>query len=386
MRSNHGQIMPFCMLMIAILIFFIISNFEIGFLNFRKIQQQKKMDGIAMHYATDYARGLNALAALNQALVITSQRGYMMAGVYTALAACTAFTGICAKQFVSLSIEIVPFYKKLNKLGKSLARQQEGIIKWMIQSRCSSNIEMLTTFENFHLYPELPCTLQSNFEGLPFYRPDETATENIEGVEDCKTQEFTSYNQFDEFTNTLSDQLTYRKVPRFDIRYESEKRTVHHERPKTIAQAQALTASMQKRVGDHYENFGFRKAIVQYCTKFTELFGELTHDLPFVFDIPAPLVFKDDFFQHGNKMIFIASNKIDSGFKKIQPQERSTDSPKKVWGMTEILIDGDNFRKMKFKPRIDSISLNKELWISATTKRPWVGWPNLITNEHEILH
>jgi len=376
-NARSGQVMPFCVLLIAGLLILILSNFQIGFLNFRKIQQQKKMDGIAMHYATDYARGLNALAALNQGLSITAQRGYMMAGVYTALAACAILTGICAEQFKNLSLEIVPFYIKLNKLGKSLAKQQDGIIRWMIKARCRASLEMVPVFDNFHLYPEFPCTFYPDYRGLPFYRPNETATENIEGVEDCKTQEFTSHNQFNSFADSLTQGANYRS-PRFSVRYESQFKTIHHEKPRTALLAKELPASISRKVRDHYETFIFKKATVKFCTKFTQLLGKLTNDF-IAFDIPSPLVFKDEFFEHGHKMIFIASDKIDTEFRNVY-SPANTNLPKKVWATSEVWIQGDNFKKMEFKPQLNAITLDRELWSNATQKKPWVRWPNISEN------
>lgn len=386
MKHNTGQVLPFCLLLIVALLILVISNFEIGFLQLKKIENQKKLDGIALHYATDYARGLNALAGINEALVIARNRGYMMASVYTALAGCTLFGGACARQFSNLSMEIYPFYRKLNKLGKDLALQQEQIIAWMLQSRCQSNMEALTLFKNYHYFPELPCVYRPDYSGLPFYRPDEKFGKQVAGVEDCQMQRIHSYEQFQAYVEKLSSQSVEDGSVRLKIKFTSVQQTIHFEKPLTLDIAKKLPRSMQKKITDHYENFIFREAMIHHCKKFTQLFEKLTKGFPFVFEIPSPLVLKSIYFQRDHKMAFMASGSVQSPIETIRTKDQLGKHHEKIWSVTEISIDGDDFQKMEFKPRLDSITLQNELYMDAIQKKPYIRWPNLIGSKDEFFH
>lgn len=385
MRRKTGQIFPFCLLLLTILLAFIISNFEIGFLNLRKIQQQKKLDGIAMSYATDYARGLNALAGLNEGLEIAIERGHMMAIAFTTLGACAPFAPPCARAFTKLAIKIRPFYKKLNKLGKELAEQQNQIIGWMTKTRCQANQASFFEFKNFHMYPSFPCTVQPDFRHLPFYRPDQDSDEKIKGVSKCEILTFNSYNQFKSRIDSLASQRFTNSIPNIEVRYLSNSKKTHFEKPLTFEKAQELTPSMSVVVRNNHEQFQFSQATLEQCTEFKRLFGSLTEGIPFVFDIPAPLVFKEDFFQEKNRIIFIASNKINSDFENVHPGQFE-DLAKKVWALTEIKINGTDFKKMEFKPKIESISLHLKLTDELQRKKPLQGFPNLRSIQHEIAH
>jgi hypothetical protein len=286
MRKQAGQILPFCLLLTTALLVLIISNFEIGFLNLSKIQEQKKLDGVAFQYATDYARGLNGLAALNRGLEIVSQRGKLVAGVYAILAGCTLFTGACSKPFNRLSSEIGPFFRKLNKLGADLKFQQEKIIHWMVANRCQTNPFNGMIFQNFHLYPSFGCEFYGDYSNLPFYRP-------ISSIFDQK--------------------------------------------------------------------------------------------LPFVFDVPAPLKFKSEFLSEKNKMIFISANPKDNRLDKIHPGTFKG-LPKKIWSLSEIKVDGEDFQKMEFKPRLNAVSLETQLWQAFQPQKILEDWPNLQGIQNEIAH
>jgi hypothetical protein len=387
MKQNAGQIFPFCVMIIAMILILVISNFEIGFLNFRKIQQQKKVDGITMHFATDYARALNGLAALNEGLMTIRNRGWIVAATATVLAACSLpQPDKCGKPLAKLSVKLPTFYSRLNKLGETMATQQKEIITWMLQSRCQANTELrLTTFSNMQFYPVFPCSFRSDFHGLPFYRPSEEFGEEINGVEKCRTQTLHSHNRFKDLAENLSTNF-HEGSATFKIQYASRFGTKHFEKPKYAHLAKMLPYSMQRRVTDHYENFIFQEASVTSCTRFRDLFGKMNKGVPFVFKIPKPLVFKPEFFTQDNKLILLAADKIKSPFKNVSTSNQLGDLEDKVWGLTETIVTGDDFQKMDFKAEITAVTLQTEVWQAAMRNNPLGDWPNLWKSGDEIQH
>lgn len=285
-NDNQGQILPFCMILMSVLLWIIISNFEVGFLNLRKIQVQKKLDGTALDYGTTYARALNGLAATNEGLKIAAQRGYMMTVIAAALAASAQIPYSPTKVWWKMLKPKLPrFYKRLNKLGESLAKQQEQIISWMVQTRCLSEQTYKLEFNSFYMYPHFPCSFHGDFEGLPFYRPGDS----------------------------------------------------------------------------------------------------LSHHLPLAFNIPAPLVFKNEFFEEKNRFIFLVSEKIKSPFHKIH-LDSSHHSSGTVWSLTEIKIEGHDFQKMEFVPRLSPVSLENKLWRGIQANNPINNIPSLEVVSREIAH
>ncbi|MEZ4846822.1 MAG: hypothetical protein R2877_07810 [Bdellovibrionota bacterium] len=395
MKCNSGQIFPFCVMLLAMVLVLILSNFEIGFLNYRKISEQKKMDGFAMHYAADYARALNALAALNEGLAIVRNRAWLVSGTEAMLIACSIpKPDKCGLPLARLSAKLPQFYSRIDRLGQAMAKQQEQIISWMLQTRCQANTELRwTAFKDFQMYPVLPCSFRSDFEGIPFYRPyDDFSNSQNQGVENCKTATHTSYNDFQNLTRNLSNQPIEESVAQFKVIYESAQGNQHTERPIHATAAHNLPYSTQQRVQNQSEKFDFKKAEVTYCAKFGQILGSVSEGIPPLFEIPAPLVFKPEFFTRDNRIIFMASNSIDSGFNKPlktfyrQDQNRPPHLQDKVWGLTEVKIEGEDFRKMDFIPKITAVTLQNGLERTAKANNPLVQWPNLIRNQNEIHH
>ncbi|MCC7460733.1 MAG: hypothetical protein IT286_05465 [Proteobacteria bacterium] len=395
MKRNGGQIFPACVMLIAMLLVLILSNFEISFLNFRKIQQQKKMDGFAMHYAADYAKALNALAALNDGLATVRNRAWLVSGAEAALLPCAPYQWKkCGLPLVRLTAELPRFYSRVNKLGKEMVKQQEQIISWMLQTRCQANTELSrTAFADFQLYPVFPCAFRSDYAGLPFYRPydDYTNPEN-QGVENCKTATYTSYNSFKSLTSKLANKPVEETVAQFKVTYQSTHNNLHFEKPIHANAAHNLPYSMQKIIRQQPEKFDFAKAEITYCAKFGQVLGSISEGIPAFFEIPAPLVFKSEFFTRDNKIIFMASDSLRSQFKKplqtfYRQDDQSTPSIQdKVWGLTEVIIEGEDFRKMEFNAKMSAVTLQNGLERVARIKNPLIDWPDLIRNKNEILH
>lgn len=171
-KNNTGQVLPFCMICICAILLLVLSNFEIGYLNMRKVQQQKKIDGLLMFQATDYAIALNKLAALNEGLRTANNRGKFVMAVYLALEACSKpFPYVCKVPRDNLKQKLRPFYSKLDKLGDDFVAEQEKIISAMLNDRCKTLMEWKRNFVNVHFFPELPCQFYGNYSQLPFYRP-----------------------------------------------------------------------------------------------------------------------------------------------------------------------------------------------------------------------
>ncbi len=169
-RRNQGQILPFAMIIIVILAYFIFSNFEIAYLNFKKVKQQKETDAFALAMANNYARGLNVLAAYNEGLVIAKNRTKLVTLVTAAVTACAAaWIPPCIRAERKLIPKVTQYYSRVNKLGKTIEQNQKQIISWMANIQCD-----LQTVENIkkptYVYPDIFCDHRNRNEPLPFHR------------------------------------------------------------------------------------------------------------------------------------------------------------------------------------------------------------------------
>lgn len=246
------------MLLIAGLLYLIISNFHIGMFNLKKIESQKRMDAIALEYGTQYARALNGLAALNEGLSIAANRGKLVTTVATILSACSvvpATAAVCRPLWERLSSKLPRFYRNLQKLGKNLVKQQEQIIDWMVQQRCADSKISWATSHDFDMYPRFDCHAFNRYADLPFHR--------------------------------------------------------------------SLNGSVFAMI-----------------------------------DIPQPLQFKPSFFVDQNRMIFVSSQSSDSAADDVATRIRK---PSKIWALSEIKIEGTDFEKMEFVPKLTAVSLVHQL-------------------------
>ncbi|MCB0308896.1 MAG: hypothetical protein KDD48_05950, partial [Bdellovibrionales bacterium] len=129
-KAPRGQALIVMLIFLFVLIPLFVYLFDLGIVQYSKIRRQKQLDGISLDLATSQARALNAIAALNQGLEIAENRGYLMAASVAGLSACSFFNPKCAQILSRLLPKVRPFYKKLNKLGSHLAKQQDKILEW----------------------------------------------------------------------------------------------------------------------------------------------------------------------------------------------------------------------------------------------------------------
>ena len=352
------------MIVVAITIGIFGIHLNKGLLYWRKVQHQKDLDGIALEYGTQFARGLNTLAALNQALSIAKQRAYLMAATYTSLAACSP-TPICIRALSRLTPKIKPFFRKIRNLGENLRDKQEQIMTWMIQVQCQFSQRGSNRFEAFRFYPNF---CGQPVENLPFTR---LASKDIDVVR-CKDQKF---HHFFRFKSAASRKSLHGRIVSNEIIVEytnSTNDTSYFIKPTTNWEVQKLSPYLQK---DRHR-YIFSQGKIKVCKKFSNLWKKIEKSLPLGFQLPEPLELTKKFFNEQNKTLFLAST------NRIYFDEKEE---KSLWGLSEIKVKGENLSKMKFASFLHSISLEKQLWKKLNSDFRH-NWPNLSSFENEIYH
>ena len=385
MKNNrNGQVLPFCMILICVLLWFLFSNFEIGFQNFKKIENQKKLDSFALDLSTQYARGYNALAALNDGLKTVALHAEAVATIAVIVNACGLFIPICSQPAKNLDEELPGFYRKVTKLGKVMADQQDAIAKWMINTQCTYIAQSYLVFGQFHMYPKYDCFSSDQTSQLPFYRPNNNEDEKIKGINKCNSIKLTSFNQFKTDVEKLDEGKNEVKTD-IQITYVSTNGGKLYKNPANAREATLASSAINQREGDHYINYHFDNATMKSCVSFNDIFHSVIGKLPELFDIPAPLIFKNEFFEEKNKLIMIAMQKLDSPIKEIHGDVLQ-DTPNQVWSLSEVKIDGTDFSDMKFSTALHSVSLVDQLSDQLDTNVSFHSWPNIKDLKNEIHH
>lgn len=383
-KRNRAQILPFCMLLVCIVVSILFSNFEIGYSQYRKVENQKNLDADLLILANQYARAYNSIAALNEGLSIAANRAYMVAEVYTALGVCSALlVKPCIDAFEKLSKTLPDFYDHLQKLGAGMASDQDQIAKWMVDTHCTSILNSKIRFDKFHLYPEFPCHDVDIQTSLPFFRPNTASGEtDAQNVKKCRTKKMSSYSQFKIHLDVLqNDPLS--NASDIEIQYVSDHtRKTHYENPRNVIEANVLPFTITQKEGDRFVPYRFSTAEIHFCKEFSSLFQKITGKLPALFRIPSPMIFKNEFFEEKNKIIAIAAMKNNSVFEAYHPEDQINPSSH-VWSISEVKLEGDDLQKMDFKPYLHAISLDQKLWSEL---RYDSIWPNLQELQDEIHH
>ncbi len=383
-KNNRAQILPFCLLLVCIVVSIIFSNFEIGYSQYRKVENQKNLDADLLILANQYARAYNSIAALNEGLSIAANRAYMVAEVYTALGVCSALlVKPCIDAFEKLSKTLPGFYDHLQKLGARMASDQDQIAKWMVDTQCTSILNSKIRFDKFHLYPGFPCTGVDIQTSLPFFRPNSPSSEiDPQNVKKCRTKKVSSYSQFKIQMDVLQNNPLANAAD-IEIQYVSDHtRKIHYENPRNVIEANILPFTITQKEGNRFAVYRFSMAEIHFCKQFSSLLQKITGKLPALFHIPSPMVFKNEFFEDKNKIIGIAAIKNNSVFETYHPED-NTHPSSDVWSISEVKLEGNDLQKMDFKPYLHAISLDQKLWSEL---RYDSIWPNLQELQDEIHH
>lgn len=355
--KNQGQVMPFCLLLIVILTWVIYSNFEIGYVNFKKAQQQKEVDQITLDLATQFSRGYNEIAVINEGLEKIRNRGVIVALATAAAHYCAAYLAPpCLKFVAKMDPKLIDFYTNLSNLSDEMVKDQEAIQKWMLGVYCNKKFLLKAQFR-LALYPRYTCS-EAKIEELPLVR---TTDEDFDGIQKCKKLTINSYEQFQSnILNLYSD----KKNSDLHVTYENfETKKRFSVAPKNFDEASKLPSTMSRQNNGRYLTYFFKQVNYQRCEVFTDIMADLGGIASSIMSLKGPLVFTEDFAKSKNRFIALAAPGVredGSPFEKSHG-DLLNGITNDTWSVSESKILGTNLAEMEFKPRLNAISLQKEL-------------------------
>jgi len=209
MKRERGQILPFFLVSLPFLIFFIGASGEMILLCMEKTKNQRTADMLAMQATTDQSRALNAIAAINTGLDKINRNVTIYGSILTGLAACAATiwgAAICAKPYLTLLALTPNFLRRVRKLGKQFGDWQDNLVTWGTKTP-------LRTLQLFNLisvkdstawiYPTEPQLRihrvpQSEFSNTKKCRKEHLSSLNLSGVlgkDDYYTLYYSTFNQ-----------------------------------------------------------------------------------------------------------------------------------------------------------------------------------------------
>ena len=330
-----GQALLLVMILIPILVISFFAIFDEGFASYQHLRQQKVTDSYAFNLATDQARALNAIAALNKGLVIAHNRGLLMATAVTGLTACSAFSPDCAKALQRLLPKVRPFYRKLDALGKSLAAQQDALVDWAYQTQVSALIyfHRQNSQVMFALGPRLQPTR------LQLVRAD-TQSSAMNSLVECKSHITTSITQAQYLANAFPSNNAI-------LRYEESLTGLQQRITLDPYNKKPITSPVYDRVGTTMKPFYFHSAVVRVCASFRSILQNI--NLDFIFDVPAPYVFLNTHFQTSDHLDLVARSPLDEITPSIFGKKNSYHTNQTE---SSAIVLGSNLMNMEFVPRL----------------------------------
>lgn len=387
-HRSRGQIMPFCVFLIMILLWVIFSNFEIGFVNFKKTQQQKEIDAVTLDLSTQFARGYNAIAAINDGLLKIRNHGLIIAGVAAAAHACAVVAvPPCIRYVAKLDPKLPPFFKNLYDLGQEMKKDQENIQKWMISTYCSKELETRIKYR-LALYPRYSCR-QIKIEELPLTR---AADEDFNGVMKCHKTKIENYSQFHSFIENHNNSFDNKSIEIHVIYENYETKRKYYAHPVSFQDALLIQASIMRKEGSHYRSYNFKRAELENCENFKNFFSQLSTRFSQLLLLPGPLKLKDEFFNSKNRFIALAApGFLDEGSPfKDKHGDILSFVFNNTWTVSESKILGSDLNEMEFTPRLNAVSLHKELDEEIKNHPPISSYlarfPKLSEMEDDIHH
>ncbi len=352
---NRGQILPLALFLLPVLALFIGVNGERLNLQVRKVAEQRDADTTLLLAATQQARALNAIAALNEGLQIALERGYAMAVAITAVTACAAMTlgmSPCSKAATSLARDAPPFYRKLNKLGRELAKSQDEILAWA-EVAPSQTVVVRNTFEGLHsrifLHPRL-ARLRVRRVGEEGFRSMGLGEEEVGmagggDVVRCRASQFGAgqYAQLASIPRDGNDRLslTYISAGAFGATRE-------------LGELRGLAFR------EHNQRWNFLRGTLIKCESFRDIMQSVS-SANFVFNLPPPYALEESF-PNAQR---IALGRSTSGTIRFKPllnrDSQGQIHRQKIWAFSEARVKGLDLGKMEFFVDLTKITMLNEL-------------------------
>lgn len=369
--ASSGQILPLTAIILFGLVFFIGANALRSLTGIQKIENQREADLFVLSLSNEQARALNGIAALNQGLEIAVQRGYAIGIALLTLEACAmaVFSApICAPALARLGAKAVPFYRKLAKLGKALAKMQDQIAEW----GSGRPVEMLFLFNHtpanlgnvqVFLFPEEARKLPIRREER---RPsDEGDWADGNDLKKCERYRFETYFRFDR-----ARQVGHIHLGQNDsLSVEYANQSTGFREQVDVDSGLALLRLRRTR-GESF----FQNATYLQCQSLQDLLSGF--GLRDAIQIPPPYHLTDDFFQNGGRLTISRVMKTPS--RQVGRQEdldrllcddgQECINHPDIWSIAESEVDGADLTEMEFRPILRSITHDEELWQSLRQK------------------
>jgi len=371
--SSSGQILPITLFMIPILLFFITANGERLFRTNEKVQNQRKADALLLHVATQQARALNAVAALNQGLQIAKERAYILAAAITSLGLCAAltlFASPCTRALASLSKSAPTFFKKLMKLGREMARSQDELLQWAekIPKQTISFSNLLSRGNAWAvvtpsriLAHRSSTLLRGNFERQAFFEGKD--------LKRCHKQTL-GRSEYDSL-----EKLTIGKHDELNVTYSS---WGDPNRTKRLNHADG------RELYNDGLHWSYQSATFRKCESFNDLLQKMNNGEPLRFYLPPPYVLKTSF--NANQRIAIARmSHQNSPFPRIK-------NPVPSWSFSEARPVGSTLSKMKFTSVLTKVTLVRRIYdeidssFLGRSMKALYGFPRRKDVEQSITH
>lgn len=292
-----GQFLPLTVMFLPVMILLYFYLFDEGHGSYQHIQQQKKVDTYAYHLANDQARALNAVAALNEALETAHKRAVLMATVIAGLTACSPFNPACARALSRLMPKVKPFYDKLEKLGASLAKQQDEILEWAHLSQLSS-----LGYFNFQ-QPGLTFALEPSVQKplREWLFRGESKASKLHQLVECRYHTTRSPTHASTLVG-LSD------ANQAEAQYRESTSGLVQTMVLDSNRKGSIPTSISSLVGQEHNTFQFIYATVRVCAKFGSILEKM--QLNSMFNLPAVYVFSNSYFSKGNRIGLFAISSL----------------------------------------------------------------------------
>jgi len=374
---EKGQILPLALVLLPVLIVFVGANGYRWHGGIQKIKYQRQADALVLLALNEQARAYNAIAALNEGLQITLERAYAMGVALVTLKACAALTlgtSPCLTALIRLESQAIPFFKKVNRLAKLLADQQDVLKSWAAKApqkivatyNIKNNINNHSTQKAILFTPaHLPIRRFTKHE-IKSNGVEQSGFGNGSDLLRCNENKFSTYSSFHQARLTGSFYL--KKHDTLTITYQSSNSGIpklFH--PKTSFEIRAFQRNRWINEHGQTQLFKFDTSVLRKCESFKDLLLRLNNYIPLPIQIPPPYVLDEKYFQDGNQMkIVLQSKDPENPFMPFLSQKGSSlKTSNKFWSVSQAKLKGHDLEKMDFSAHLSSFSGLKtfsDLW------------------------
>ncbi len=293
-RRSSGQILPILCVLLPVLLLFVGANIHRTLFGIEKIRRQRSVDLLVLQGATQQARALNAVAALNQALKIILRRAYAYAGALTALSLCaSASFGIspCTAPLMHLGKKAPKFFKGVNDLASLIGRWQDDLVQWAQEApEQTIRLDLLVAnpAADFRITPAPPRLrvhrLGSTGFGSLGAGSEETGLASGGDLLRC------SENRIEraDFDALRSGRMTSGLDANDSV-------SIHLSASDGGTKRETKTVPQEKEFWEGNTQWQFDYAVVRRCESFREILSRFNEGLPVDFGIPQPYVLDDEF-------------------------------------------------------------------------------------------